>query len=930
MAYPNAENTGPAAGGYTSLLPVTGQAIDLSHLPSYCVLQGDGSYLISGCAISGSLDINLAATVKIIGCTLSVGTGGTTDGITWRQGNWTVQYCQISGTTNQPANRISDAIHDDSNGPGTVDHCNIFWCRQAVNSGGNSITITNNYLHDIIYYTGDHSENIYFSGGNQTGLTVTGNTIYNPLAQTACIFMDNPSPGTAYNGVTISGNFLGGGAYAIYGGTQNSGTVSNLVIENNIFTTYFYASVGYFGETTFMPAFGVNGNVFSGNTQVSYLVGSVMTYQQARFYSSDALATTLASSLGPTGNPSVQSIAGLPTSYPFTMLIDWGQTSQEAISVTSAPTGGGPWSLPCTRGIDNSTGGSGGTNHSSGAVIVHGITAQDYNAATAYTSGFSGLPWEFNIISPAYGATGNVQVVQDGAMTTGGSSTTLTCATTTPFTAADVGKAIIVNGAGASATTALPTTIAGFTSSSIVTLTAGCSTSVTGATVIWGTDDTTAIQNAINTAATWMESYGYARVYIPPPPNGVAYMIAGPLVTTGSANAQLTIPNPSQFAQQPTLHFYAEASGIVPIWNMTVPQLNGGFVSTGTFASQAAQSSNYGTYFDAAVLGGTPSSASLLPEIGGLVQFANIHVIVENLTVTTPASPLGVNYCGISLRGCAKGELRHCAALITTPYYSMNAPNAFPSKSTMAGGLSVGLIGPGNGNNACAKQIDCQISGYAFGQTLTELTFIDGCLLVGNGYSFKLYGSDPTPSAHGPFITNTSAQECYRLIQVSGAGEEGFFINADIDIEQVTAGAPGALISDTSSGAALATLYGYIRLYGDYSTSIFPPLYPINVKLISVPTVTPGWVFSYGGFSTAGSAVAVQNPYWHDATVAFSGGSIISVNAGVTIGGTGGSGTTAPAMTATGLTGSGQITWPSGAWLSFGYSGSPTWNVCVL
>src|SRR5580700_1274311 len=162
---------------------------------------------------------------------------------------------------------------------------------------------------------------------------------------------------------------------------------------------------------------------------------------QARYYSSDATATTLASSLGTTGNPSVNSIAGLPSIYPYTMLIDWGLVNQEAISVTSAPTGTGPWTLPCTRGIDGSTGGAGGVSHVSGAVIVHGVSEQDFAQPAAYLAGSAGFPWQFNVV--AYGAKGDGQIVTDGAMSSSSSTTTLTCATSTPFQAADVGKAVI-------------------------------------------------------------------------------------------------------------------------------------------------------------------------------------------------------------------------------------------------------------------------------------------------------------------------------------------------------------------------------------------------------------------------------------------------------------------------------------------------------
>ena len=73
--------------------------------------------------------------------------------------------------------------------------------------------------------------------------------------------------------------------------------------------------------------------------------------------------------------------------------------------------------------------------------------------------------------------------VSDGAITTG--SAVLTCATSLPFTTADVGKTISVVGAGASAAT-LITTIAGFTSASVVTLASNAATTVAAAAVAYG------------------------------------------------------------------------------------------------------------------------------------------------------------------------------------------------------------------------------------------------------------------------------------------------------------------------------------------------------------------------------------------------------------------------------------------------------------
>jgi len=96
---------------------------------------------------------------------------------------------------------------------------------------------------------------------------------------------------------------------------------------------------------------------------------------QYLYYTSAVNATTLASSLSNVGSPSVNSVTGFPSSYPFKLLIDWGLSSQEAILVTSAPTGAGPYTVPCIRGVDGTT----AQVHSSGAQVVHGFSADELN-----------------------------------------------------------------------------------------------------------------------------------------------------------------------------------------------------------------------------------------------------------------------------------------------------------------------------------------------------------------------------------------------------------------------------------------------------------------------------------------------------------------------------------------------------------------------
>lgn len=103
----------------------------------------------------------------------------------------------------------------------------------------------------------------------------------------------------------------------------------------------------------------------------------------------------------------------------------------------------------------------------------------------------------YNVAHSAFGAKGDVKSAGGGAMAAG--SPTLT-ATSNPFVSSDVGKVIWVPGAGTSGR-ALGGTITAFANAGQVTLSVSAGTAVTGKTIGFGTDDTTAIQAAIDAAS---------------------------------------------------------------------------------------------------------------------------------------------------------------------------------------------------------------------------------------------------------------------------------------------------------------------------------------------------------------------------------------------------------------------------------------------
>jgi hypothetical protein len=136
-----------------------------------------------------------------------------------------------------------------------------------------------------------------------------------------------------------------------------------------------------------------------------------------------------------------------------------------------------------------------------GAIVDNGFAVSYYILRTGRgNSALNDLHVKGMTQSPPGCEGDGIQVV-DGAMTTG--STTLTSATAN-FQSYDVGKPITVTLAGASGAT-LVTTISAWTNATTVTLAAANASggNVTNATVSYGTDNATALVNAMATAQTY-------------------------------------------------------------------------------------------------------------------------------------------------------------------------------------------------------------------------------------------------------------------------------------------------------------------------------------------------------------------------------------------------------------------------------------------
>lgn len=100
------------------------------------------------------------------------------------------------------------------------------------------------------------------------------------------------------------------------------------------------------------------------------------------YYSSTSVGTTLSASVTNVSTsisvPEVAGDNGWPTSFPFTLALDYGSVGVELVDVTSKGIlGGGQRAWNVTRGIDFTV----ASAHSSGAKVQHVIAARDFTEA---------------------------------------------------------------------------------------------------------------------------------------------------------------------------------------------------------------------------------------------------------------------------------------------------------------------------------------------------------------------------------------------------------------------------------------------------------------------------------------------------------------------------------------------------------------------
>jgi hypothetical protein len=143
-----------------------------------------------------------------------------------------------------------------------------------------------------------------------------------------------------------------------------------------------------------------------------------------RYYSSVAIDTTLTGSVNSSATSiAVASTSGFPSSYPYTLALDYDTSSEELVNVTAAA----GLTLTITRGQD----GTSGTAHTAGAAVKHVASARDYREPQEHIAASSAI----------HGVTGSIVGTTDTQTLTNKTLTTPTIASFTNATHAHTATA---------------------------------------------------------------------------------------------------------------------------------------------------------------------------------------------------------------------------------------------------------------------------------------------------------------------------------------------------------------------------------------------------------------------------------------------------------------------------------------------------------
>lgn len=500
----------------------------------------------------------------------------------------------------------------------------------------------------------------------------------------------------------------------------------------------------------------------------------------------------------------------------------------------------------------------------------------------------------------AYGALGNGRMISDGSITTG--TATFTSTAQASFTTGDVGKYILVAGAGdATGTRTLVTTISAWLSPTQVTLaTNALATVSSGGYAVYGNDDTAAINSAVSAAFAYASTvtggaFGPLEAVVQFLPR--IYMVAGNPIQGGTTkgNAQIPLPFVAMSSPKITILF----NGIPD-----TPLIHFGLNSTPIIAGAALVCCNTtgtlnGTYGPASVIGGYTHEQG-----AGDSVFSNFRPIIQGLTIVVPYNS---TFSGVDCYGCVGMGIRSlCCTAFATPTQMNN-----PQTNIAAGNQwTFGLRTPTTSNDGNPFVDNYVANGFWIGAAISEHVSASRGFTLYNGIGIQFFSTTTgSPMLHCTRLHYWCCEANNQHIAVNGTDVVQIDIGT-LDVDNGV-GSSQKAINDPSS-----QIHGSIMIRGNSGS------YNFSTGMARLRVIDGD--HAYGSAtppSVPATTVALLNPFWRDAAVTITPG---ASTCAVSVDGT----ATGLVLASGGV--SGTVTVPTGKTVTLTYTSAPTWAWVLL
>ena len=513
-------------------------------------------------------------------------------------------------------------------------------------------------------------------------------------------------------------------------------------------------------------------------------------------------------------------------------------------------------------------------------------------------------PYQFR--PETYGAKGNTVLFSDAAITTGHAVLT---SPGNNLAGALAGQSVYIPGAGAAGAD-LFTSILSVQNSGQVTLAANAGTSVSANGCAFGTDDTSAIQQAVNAAVAYAQTAAgnaHAAVVF----GDKIYMVSSAPTIGGSTagNAIITLPIIAMTAAKVTLEFTGAGDVADTMhWLQTVPQASGT-----TLLCPRLDGTNDGTNGPASVIGGPYNDYGANSGSGAGVTWNNLTPVIDGIRVLVPQNS---TYGGFDFYGQGSAYVANWAC-----FTMQVVPSAQPWPTFNEGNISnqytFGLRMPSTNDNDRNDVGYGAVYGMCYGIMPTEHTVVTShrsihCLIGITPYN----GSNGlAPGAHGIRMNYMSVEACTTALSAQNSPGGASYIDIGLlDMEVIT-----SMIFDSND-----VLQGVVNFRwsqgSPHSPKYLDPSADLSItggtqlKLVQVhypqgPVGSPPAI--------PATTVAAVNGFYRDATIYLtSGGAAVTV---IKVNGT----TTGLTL---GTAGTVTVRVPAGQAISMTYaSTAPTW-----